>query len=127
MVLLARTTSSQNSTGPLPTRFGHILFPGFQALDVFGPLDALNPLSLQFTINLKLFSTTLNPVATEKTAWWKSLINSTFGESVLPTHTFNTAPELDVLIVPGGLGTRAPAPLLDPAIAFIKDRYPSLR
>ncbi|PVH73400.1 class I glutamine amidotransferase-like protein [Cadophora sp. DSE1049] len=125
--LLAGAANSQNTTAPVPTRFGYILFPGFQALDVFGPLDALNLLSLQYTINLTLLSTTLDPVATEKTSWWKSPINSTFGESVLPTHTFDTAPELDVLIVPGGLGTRAPAPLLDPAIAFIKDRYPSLQ
>ncbi len=30
---------------PPPTKFGVVLFPGFQALDVFGPLDVLNNLS----------------------------------------------------------------------------------
>ncbi|KAH9218288.1 class I glutamine amidotransferase-like protein [Leptodontidium sp. 2 PMI_412] len=127
ILLLAGAVNSQKNIGPFPVRFGYILFPGFQALDIFGPLDALNLLGQQYTINLALLSTTLDPVATEKTSWWKNPINSTFGESVLPTHTFDTAPELDVLIVPGGLGTRAPAPLLDPAIAFIKTRYPSLQ
>ncbi len=46
---------------------------------------------------------------------------------MLPTHTFETAPPLDVLFVPGGLGTRAPSPLLNSTIAFIKERYPTLQ
>lgn len=56
-----------------------------------------------------------------------NLHNSSFGESIVPTHTFDNAPELDVLIVPGGLGTRALSPQLDPLIAFIKERFPTLK
>lgn len=40
-----------------PVNFGILLFPTFQALDVFGPLDALNILSLSHPINLALVST----------------------------------------------------------------------
>ena len=127
LFVLAKASQAQNSTLPLPTRFGYILFPGFQALDVFGPLDALNVLSSRFPMNLTLLSSTLDPVATDKVPWWRSPQGSTFGESVLPTHTFSTAPELEVLLVPGGLGTRAPAPLLDETVAFIKNSYPKLR
>ncbi|KAL9039742.1 MAG: hypothetical protein Q9214_004752 [Letrouitia sp. 1 TL-2023] len=50
--------------------------------------------------------------------------SSRFAQSIVPTHTLETAPPLDVLLVPGGLGTRNP----DPAIVeFIRDRYPSLK
>jgi transcriptional regulator GlxA family with amidase domain len=46
----------------------------------------------------------------------------------VPTHTFSSVLELDVLLVPGGFGTR----LLDSepikeAIKFIADIYPSLK
>ena len=30
----------------LPVNFGMLVFPGFQALDVFGPLDALSTLRI---------------------------------------------------------------------------------
>lgn len=53
--------------------------------------------------------------------------NSTFGHSSVPTHTFANAPPLDILIVPGGIGTRAPAPSLDSAIEFIRTRTPHLQ
>ena len=50
--------------------------------------------------------------------------NSSFGITVQPTHTFDNAPDLDVLIVPGGGGTRAPT--LNSTIAFVRDIYPKL-
>lgn len=93
----------------VPYRFAYILFPGFEALDVFGPLDVLNSLSLTTKINLTLIADTLEPVANGKVSWWTSPVNATFGESVVPTHTFANPPsDIDVLVVPGGLGTRAP-------------------
>lgn len=54
-------------------------------------------------------------------------MNSTVSESVLPTHTFETAPPLDVLIVPGGIGSRGPPPTVNAMIAFVKERYPTLQ
>ena len=50
--------------------------------------------------------------------------NSSFWPKILPTHTFATAPELDVLLVPGGAGVRAPD--VKNITDFIADRYPSL-
>jgi len=44
----------------------------------------------------------------------------------MPTHTFATAPPLDVLIVPGGTGTRAANVTVGPA-AFVRQRYPELK
>lgn len=122
----AQSLIHEDSTPPYS--FGVVLFPGFQALDVFGPLDALNVLSFTTKINLTLIAATLDPVYTNRMSWMTSAVNATFGEGVLPTHTFETAPDdIDVLIVPGGLGTRAPGDLLDAEIAFVRDRYPKVK
>jgi transcriptional regulator GlxA family with amidase domain len=101
-----------------------IIFPTFQALDVFGPLDVLNSISSKFTLNLSIIASTLDPVSTAPRV--ANALNSTFSESIVPTHTFAAPPpDLDVLMVLDGLGTRAPD-LLE-AIAYIKDVYPSLQ
>ncbi|KAI4525261.1 class I glutamine amidotransferase-like protein, partial [Schizophyllum commune Loenen D] len=110
--------NSTNST--LPVNFGMVLFPSFQALDVFGPLDALNLLSMQYPLNLYLISsTTLDPVSTKARSAGMNTHNSNFSEAIAPTHTIHDAPVLDVLMIPGGLGTRADD--LDPLIDYIAD------
>ncbi|RDL30786.1 Class I glutamine amidotransferase-like protein [Venustampulla echinocandica] len=111
----------------VPTRFGYVLFPGFEALDMFGSIDALNHLQELHYMNLTLIAATLDPVYTNRLPWYTTSANSTFGEAVLPTHTFATAPPLDVLVIPGGNGLRAPAPILNSAIDFVRDRYPTLQ
>jgi transcriptional regulator GlxA family with amidase domain len=106
-----------------PLRIGVILFPGFQALDVFGPLDALNILSRsQNLITLALLSSTLEPVTTKPTG-----LPNAIGQFILPTHTFASAPPLDVLLVPGGQGTRNATPAVEEVIAYIRDVYPQLK
>lgn len=104
-----------------------VIFPGFQALDVFGVLDVLNLLSaFQFKLSLSLIATTLDPVSTASPMASGNPMGSTFHQSIVPTHTFETAPALDVLIVPGGVGTRVPGTALDELRMFIKTRYPSV-
>ncbi|MCJ1363532.1 hypothetical protein MMC16_002639 [Acarospora aff. strigata] len=111
-----------------PCNYDMVPFPGFQALDVFGPLDALNLLSLRQPMTLSLIASTLDPVSTKPISAPMNPHTSNFSQSVVPTHTFAAPPpSLDVLIVPGGLGTRAPAPALADLIAFIKDSYPTLQ
>jgi putative intracellular protease/amidase len=98
------------TTTPLPTHYGVVLFPGFQAIDVFGTLDVLNLLSMLFEqtdMELSVLSRTLEPVTTGKYASH----NLKMAESVVPTITFEQAllpdaKEIEVLLVPGGLGTR---------------------
>ena len=51
--------------------------------------------------------------------------NSSFAQSVVPTHNYGNAPPLDVLIVPGGLGSRAPD--LNSTSEFIARVYPKLQ
>ncbi len=73
-------------------------------------------------MTLSIIASTLSPVSTKASY---SKLNSDFSQSVLPTHTFATAPALDVLIVPGGMGTRSAD--IGPAIDFIRNTYPSLQ
>jgi len=106
-------------------RYGVIVYPGFQALDVFGTLDALNSLSLVYPMQLSVIAETLDPVSTRLP---RSLNNSgaDFSQSILPNYTFETAPPLDVLIVPGGIGNRI-ASNVEAAIQYIRAIYPKLR
>lgn len=115
--------AASSSTSTPPKKFGVVLFPGFQALDVFGPLDILNLLS-KYTPQLELYilSKTLYPVPTK--AYVKGFEMS---QSVVPTHTFDNAPDdIEVLLVPGGFGTRQPD-LVESAVDFVKSAFPKLR
>lgn len=104
-----------------------VLYPAFQALDVFGPLDIFNMFSFSQPLNLYLIASTLDPVSTAPLSRNMNPLNSNFSQSVVPTHTFaDPPPDLDVLFVPGGVGTRAPEPLLAEMIDYIRDVYPSL-
>lgn len=105
-----------------PINYGVLVFPTFQALDAFGPLDALNIISSQFPMNLYIIAATLDPVSTKPRP---ASTTSNFGQSIVPTHTFATAPPLDVLIIPGGFGTRADD--LDPLIDYVRNTYPGLK
>ena len=93
------------STSALPKNFGVVLYPGFQLLDVCGPLDALNVLSNSHTLNLSIIAATLEPVGTQHLVQVQQ--GSKFEQRIMPTHTFDDAPkDLEVLIIPGGLGNR---------------------
>lgn len=107
---------------PPPSKYAIALFDGFQVLDAFGPLDVLFVLSRYSPVELSVLAPTTQPVS--------SLVRTrpgSIGESIVPTHTFATAPEdIEVLIVPGGAGTRemeATQPLVD----LIRERFPRLR
>lgn len=94
------------SASQLPKNFGIVLFPGFQLLDVCGPLDALNVLSSSHVLNLSIIAATRDPVGTHNLGQKKQ--GSNFHQRIVPTHTFNDAPkDLEVLIIPGGLGNRS--------------------
>ncbi|KAG7138662.1 Isonitrile hydratase like protein [Verticillium longisporum] len=110
-----------------PVNFGMVLFTGFQALDVFGPLDIFNILSFTQRINLHIIAPTLEPVHTYPP--WNPGVGSRWSESVNPTHTLADPPkDLDVLFVPGGAGTRdANIAEVTQIIDYVRDVYPSLQ
>lgn len=71
---------------------GVVLFPGFELLDVYGPLEAFGHLPEAFRI--VQVAEQAGPVA------------SAPGTRVLADAGFADAPKLDWLLVPGGIGTR---------------------
>ncbi|KAI0447259.1 class I glutamine amidotransferase-like protein [Xylaria telfairii] len=104
-----------------PTKFGVVIFPGFQALDAFGPLDTINNLSRITPLEFVTLAATLDPVNTRVPAPGR------VGQNIVPTHTFDNCPEdLEVLLVPGGYGARDPA-ITTPIVEFLKRIFPKLR
>ena len=83
-------------------RLGVVLFPVFELLDVFGPLEMFG--ILQDRIELVTVAERPGPVTSAQ------------GPQVVATHGFADCPPLDLLLVPGGFGTRIEAtnaPLID--------------
>ena len=74
-------------------------------------------------MNLSIIAATLDPVTTKVES--HNPCASNFAQTIVPTHTFDSAPRLDVLIVPGGLGNRSHD--IVAVVEFIKSTYPSLR
>lgn len=114
------------TTATPPTKIGAILFPGFQLLDLTGPLDVLNTLSRTHApkLTLSLLASSLTPVSTSTP---DPQFNQFFAESLVPTHTFASAPDdIEVLLLPGGFGARADENV-DGVIEFVRGRFPKLK
>lgn len=129
---------------PPPTSYGVLLYPGFEVLDVAGPIECLNTLThnlpdsnLTLSVigrpvdqdhpNTPMELTPANPSdgPPEKPIATASF-NFSAAQVYKPTHTFETAPPLDVLIIGGGLGSIHPS-RVQQEIAFVKKVFPSLQ
>lgn len=73
-------------------RVGALIFSGFELLDLFGPLEMFGLLSDRF--DLQLVAETLDPVTSNQQVRSQ------------PDRTFSDAGGFDILLVPGGSGTR---------------------
>ncbi|TQW09620.1 DJ-1/PfpI protein [Cordyceps javanica] len=118
----AQQRPSSSAAAAPPVKYAVALFNGFQLLDVAGPLDVLAVLAQDVPIEVVVVARTLAPV-TSRTARPGSV-----GQEIVPTHTFDTAPDdVEVLVIPGGGGTRdldGTQPLVDYAArVFPKLRY----
>jgi transcriptional regulator GlxA family with amidase domain len=69
-----------------------VLFDGFELLDVFGPLELLGILRDRFEISL------VGPTAAP--------VRSAQGPEAVPHQSYEEAPRPDIVLVPGGIGTR---------------------
>ncbi len=72
---------------------GAILYPGFELLDVFGPLE--------------MFGNLPGMVEVKMVAQEKGPVTSAQGPQVVADYGFQDCPPLDLILVPGGNGTRA--------------------
>ena len=73
-------------------RIAALIFPGFELLDLYGPMEMFGFLPAEF--DLKLFAEGSDPVASSQ------------GLRAQPDATLGDAESFDVLFVPGGMGTR---------------------
>jgi putative intracellular protease/amidase len=74
-----------------PKKIGIVLFEGFETLDVFGPVEMWGRLP---DYDVVLVSQNGGPV------------KSAQGMETIATYSFASAPQFDILMVPGGQGTR---------------------
>ncbi len=78
--------------GSSPRQITVVLYEGFELLDVFGPLEMFGVLSDHF--RLTLIGLASGPV------------RSAQGPSAVAQHSYRNAPSAEVVLVPGGIGTR---------------------
>ncbi|PIL29724.1 hypothetical protein GSI_08163 [Ganoderma sinense ZZ0214-1] len=107
------------------SKIGVAVFPGFELLDAFGPLEVLYNLSNAHKIDLYVVAATLDPVYSGTSNPRVNNSGSRFGVSVVPTHTHDSVPDLDVLLVPGGIGVIEET--AKPTVEFVRKTYPKLK
>ena len=94
-------------------RIGALLFPAFELLDVFGPLE-------MFTLLQERGLAEIIMVAQQPGS-----VSSVCGPACIATVGFDNCPDLDVLLVPGGQGTRNQVG--NPTVlSFLRRLYPTL-
>ncbi len=74
------------------SRIGIVLFDGFELLDVFGPVEIFGQLPDRFGIDL--IGQASGPVTSAQ------------GPRVVADHAYDDAPPCNIVLVPGGIGTR---------------------
>jgi transcriptional regulator GlxA family with amidase domain len=80
-------------TDPRVRRLGAVLYPGFELLDMFGPLEMFG--NLTGMVEVVMIAQQSGPVASAQ------------GPSALAQHGFGDCPPLDLILIPGGIGTRS--------------------
>jgi putative intracellular protease/amidase len=85
---------------------GAVLYENFELLDLYGPLEMFGCIGPD--LRIVTIAETAGPVRS-----WP-------GPTTVAEHSFHDAPDLDLILVPGGLGTRSQ--LDTPIITFLRDR-----
>jgi transcriptional regulator GlxA family with amidase domain len=86
-------------------RVGILVFPDVEVLDFCGPFEVFSVTRL----NEELRREELSPFEVLLVAEKSGTIVTTGGLKVTPDHTLDSCPPLDILVVPGGWGTRTEA------------------
>ncbi|KAG8946714.1 hypothetical protein FRC04_011492 [Tulasnella sp. 424] len=106
---------------PVPLKWGVLAFPRYVGLDAYGPLELLNIVAFNTpNMTLSIIAETLDPVPAHIT---NSAGPLTY---VKPTYTIDQDPQLDVLLIPGGPGSRI-AYNNTRIIDYVKRTYPKLQ
>ena len=84
-------------------RVGILVFPDVEVLDFCGPFEVFSVTRLHEEARRE----ELSPFEVLLVAEKSGTVVTTGGMKVTPDYTIDTCPPLDVLVVPGGWGTRA--------------------
>lgn len=79
-------------------QLGAVLYPGFEMLDLFGPLELFSVVGSS-TVRIHTVGQSAGPVAAAIG------MEGPTGPRVIADHGFDDAPQFDLLLVPGGAGT----------------------
>ena len=85
---------------------GIFVFDGVEVLDFAGPFEVFSRTRLTPGIESRRSDDTA-PFEVFTVAAAPGMVTATGGLRIEPRHTFATAPAIDLLVVPGGFGTRA--------------------
>ena len=96
-------------TASTSRRLGAVLFPGFELLDMFGPLELFGHLSGM--IDIVTLAEQAGPVASAQQV------------RAIADRPFADAPDCDLLLIPGGIGTRAEVDN-EAMLDFLRQRVP---
>ncbi|MEN9848631.1 MAG: hypothetical protein RL368_1371 [Pseudomonadota bacterium] len=83
-------------------RLGIIIFDDIEVLDFCGPFEVFSVTRLHEELRQEQVS----PFEISLIAQYDKIIVTTGGMKVTPDFTFENCPQLDILVVPGGWGTR---------------------
>ena len=97
-----------------PLNLGAILYPGFEMLDMFGPLEMFSILGTE-VVQIHMVAEQPGTVAAAMGA------EVGVGPKVVADYGFDNAPELDLILIPGGFGT-LPELENQALMSFIKSR-----
>lgn len=78
-------------------KLGAILYEGFELLDMFGPLEMFTALPVE-QLEVVMVAQNSGPVKA-------GTMSQAPGPTVVADYSFDDAPPLDILLIPGGIGT----------------------
>jgi putative intracellular protease/amidase len=90
--LHSRAAEETLMTTPTPRTLGAILYPGFELLDLYGPLEMFGSVGPD-QLRIATVAQATGPVASFQ------------GPKTLAEYDFASAPPLDLILLPGGFGT----------------------
>ncbi|RVD89419.1 uncharacterized protein DFL_000429 [Arthrobotrys flagrans] len=142
ILTLLSTTSLITATGPTKTQLsnrskkfslGIVLFPGFEPLDVIGPFEILQSVSAYYPLSISFIASQTGPITSRAPPHVMVPgqppvdLSHLIAMDLYATHTFTTAPPLDILLIPGGMGNMVLVENNDTSIeTFINSRYSEL-
>ncbi|MFP6583667.1 MAG: DJ-1/PfpI family protein [Candidatus Hydrogenedentota bacterium] len=116
--VVSSTEAQESAKKDGPMVLGVILYPGFEPLDVFGPVEMFMNVPANL-LKVVMVAEKAGPVHSTS----GSSPTKFNGPAVVAEYGFEDAPHLDMLLVPGGFGTM-PALGDKKLLDFLKDRSP---